>query len=394
MRFTQTCKAEVTFAEAESAAWAVSHPDYFLPDVSMQWRSRPTSEQHSTTASGALEANEAPLLEEAETDASLQELDGNETSLLEAARPKYMELASASCEARKNRLFLDLIPLLDAVSSERKDLLAAGLRKKIFEAGAIVIKQGDPSTPIHMVMEGELVVYKGLIQETLDLTDQKEFARLRPLTICGNLSGDQRAKATVIAAVRSEVLLIHFKQFHEALGTEDFERCRTRRQPERASTQEPLPEEGVEDTPSQERKSEETSPVEESAEAPVPESEATDDELPDKDPWSTLGITPGAPAASIRAAYYELSRRFHPDKNGGRGVRRMQQITAAYEALRAPPASASSSQPPMAWDAVAGLLRCCKCGGSFGKELYTRNQWKAAYRDEPVACRQCWFSVY
>jgi hypothetical protein len=53
--------------------------------------------------------------------------------------------------------------------------------------------------------------------------------------------------------------------------------------------------------------------------------------------YRTLGIDPDADGATIRAAYLELMRRFHPDRHGGEADReKAQEITAAYEVLRDP----------------------------------------------------------
>jgi hypothetical protein len=54
------------------------------------------------------------------------------------------------------------------------------------------------------------------------------------------------------------------------------------------------------------------------------------------DPYSILGVREGAPAREIAAAYREQAKRWHPDRGGGtEAARRMADINAAYDLLRA-----------------------------------------------------------
>lgn len=57
------------------------------------------------------------------------------------------------------------------------------------------------------------------------------------------------------------------------------------------------------------------------------------------DPHRVLGVAPGASLAEVTAAYRELAKRWHPDRQGtseeaGSAERRMAEINAAYELLR------------------------------------------------------------
>jgi hypothetical protein len=52
------------------------------------------------------------------------------------------------------------------------------------------------------------------------------------------------------------------------------------------------------------------------------------------DPYAVLGIGPDASPAEVAAAYRRLAKRFHPDRAGDRGARRMAEINAAYDQLR------------------------------------------------------------
>src|SRR5215212_9177341 len=52
------------------------------------------------------------------------------------------------------------------------------------------------------------------------------------------------------------------------------------------------------------------------------------------DPYAVLGLGPGASPDEVAAAYRQLAKRFHPDRAGERGARRMAEINAAYDRLR------------------------------------------------------------
>src|SRR5215218_1602703 len=61
------------------------------------------------------------------------------------------------------------------------------------------------------------------------------------------------------------------------------------------------------------------------------------------DPYAVLGLGPGASPDEVAAAYRRLAKRFHPDRAGERGARRMAEINAAYDRLR--DVQAPSSEP-------------------------------------------------
>lgn len=53
------------------------------------------------------------------------------------------------------------------------------------------------------------------------------------------------------------------------------------------------------------------------------------------DPFSVLGVDPGASATEVARAYRSLAKRWHPDRGGGsEAQRRMSEINAAYDLLR------------------------------------------------------------
>lgn len=54
------------------------------------------------------------------------------------------------------------------------------------------------------------------------------------------------------------------------------------------------------------------------------------------DPFAVLGVEPGTPIDEVAASYRELAKRWHPDRGGGvAAARRMAEINAAYDLLRA-----------------------------------------------------------
>src|SRR5215470_19281819 len=54
------------------------------------------------------------------------------------------------------------------------------------------------------------------------------------------------------------------------------------------------------------------------------------------DPYAVLGVRPGSTESEVAAAYKDLAKRWHPDRGAGEeGERRMAEINAAYDAVRA-----------------------------------------------------------
>jgi hypothetical protein len=66
------------------------------------------------------------------------------------------------------------------------------------------------------------------------------------------------------------------------------------------------------------------------------------------DPYAILGVKPGVPAEELAAAYRSQAKRWHPDRNAGEeSVRRMAQVNAAYDLLRAGGENAAPPRPPV-----------------------------------------------
>jgi hypothetical protein len=63
------------------------------------------------------------------------------------------------------------------------------------------------------------------------------------------------------------------------------------------------------------------------------------------DPYAILGVSAMADASELATAYREQAKRWHPDRGGGEeAARRMAEINAAYDLLRA--AAAHTAAPP------------------------------------------------
>jgi curved DNA-binding protein CbpA len=71
-----------------------------------------------------------------------------------------------------------------------------------------------------------------------------------------------------------------------------------------------------------------------------------------RDPYQTLGISPGATDDEVRKAYRRLVQKYHPDHNGGseESERRFEEVQEAYAKIRelrqAPPRGSSAAPPP------------------------------------------------
>jgi hypothetical protein len=65
------------------------------------------------------------------------------------------------------------------------------------------------------------------------------------------------------------------------------------------------------------------------------------------DPYAILGVSAMAGEKEVSAAYREQAKRWHPDRGGGEeAARRMAEINAAYDLLRASLSHQASAPPP------------------------------------------------
>ena len=64
------------------------------------------------------------------------------------------------------------------------------------------------------------------------------------------------------------------------------------------------------------------------------------------DPYKVLGVSPNASDDEIKQAYRRLAKKYHPDLNPGNeeAARKMQEVNAAYEAIKNPEKAQQSGQ--------------------------------------------------
>jgi hypothetical protein len=90
-----------------------------------------------------------------------------------------------------------------------------------------------------------------------------------------------------------------------------------------------------------------------------------------EDPYTVLGVEPGAPPSELAAAYRSQAKRWHPDRNAGaESQRRMAQVNAAYDLLRAGGgAVAPSARPEAAAARGKGSWLSAAVRRALGREL-------------------------
>ena len=74
------------------------------------------------------------------------------------------------------------------------------------------------------------------------------------------------------------------------------------------------------------------------------------------DPYKVLGLSPDASDEEVKKAYRRLAMKYHPDRNPGdeEAARKMQQINAAYDAIKNPE-KAQPQQNPYGYDPFGGF---------------------------------------
>ena len=89
------------------------------------------------------------------------------------------------------------------------------------------------------------------------------------------------------------------------------------------------------------------------------------------DPYAVLGVEPGARPDELAAAYRSQAKRWHPDRNGDvESERRMAQVNAAYDLLRAGGgAVAPSARPSKSAPAGRGAWLSAAVRRALGREL-------------------------
>ena len=74
------------------------------------------------------------------------------------------------------------------------------------------------------------------------------------------------------------------------------------------------------------------------------------------DPYSVLGLTPGASDEEVKRAYRALAKKYHPDMNPGdqHAAEMMNQINAAYDQIKNPQPRVNPQQRSYQEDPFAG----------------------------------------
>ena len=95
------------------------------------------------------------------------------------------------------------------------------------------------------------------------------------------------------------------------------------------------------------------------------------------DPFTVLGVPPGASPDEVAAAYRELAKAWHPDRRGADGEDRMAEINVAYELLRAGALHERRSRPapgPAPERGKGAGSRRSPCGARSGPSCSRRSR--------------------
>lgn len=101
---------------------------------------------------------------------------------------------------------LGTVPLLSGLDGQQRERLAQTFRERVFQAGAILMRQGDdPSEGFFIVTEGEVAVS----------VDGREVSRLGPGSYFGEIAliSDRLRTATVTAATDVRCLIMLLTDF-------------------------------------------------------------------------------------------------------------------------------------------------------------------------------------
>ena len=91
------------------------------------------------------------------------------------------------------------------------------------------------------------------------------------------------------------------------------------------------------------------------------------------DPFSVLGLPPGASPQEVSAAYRELAKRWHPDlRRGAEAAARMAEINVAYDVLRAGDWQRAAPPRPAAAGGGAAAGRPRRAAGGWLDEAVRR----------------------
>ncbi len=94
-----------------------------------------------------------------------------------------------------------------------------------------------------------------------------------------------------------------------------------------------------------------------------------------KDPYSVLGVSPGASDEEIKKAYRELTKKYHPDLNPNdpTAAQKMNEVNAAYDKIKNGTAQQSSYNPYGGYQQQGGAYQQYSWG-PFGGYYYSGSQ--------------------
>lgn len=100
-----------------------------------------------------------------------------------------------------------------------------------------------------------------------------------------------------------------------------------------------------------------------------------------KDPYQVLGVSPNASDEEVKKAYRELAKKYHPDLNPNdpTAATKMNDINAAYDAIKSGNASASSAyQGGGGYNANSWYADFAGWANSSSSRQYERSEYTAA----------------
>lgn len=108
-----------------------------------------------------------------------------------------------------------------------------------------------------------------------------------------------------------------------------------------------------------------------------------------RDPYSVLGVSPGASDEEVKKAYRALAKKYHPDLNPGdaAAAQRMNEINAAYEQIKNPQSTAQGSYGQNAYNQGQTGYSGYSYRVYDWDELFRQAQQQNTYYRRPAAVR-------